>query len=131
MDDNEIKETLKTITANIRKAREIRHSTQRKVAEYSGLSLNTILKIEHNKNKDISITTLIKIANSLNCNLDDLLPQPNNFINNTLEGKVYLQIQKELKEMPLHFLRYIRMVIRQTKNLEAETERQRNLGQKK
>jgi len=42
-----------------------------------------------------------------------------------------LQIQKELKEMPLHFLRYIRKIIRQTKNLEEETERQRKLGQKK
>ena len=98
--------------------------TQKKLAERTGLSLNTIIKIEHAKNKNITIITLSKIAKALKRDIAQFFPEYSALGNDTNSQKIYNDILHELKNTESQFLRFIRRIIRETKKLEEENKRQ-------
>ena len=57
----------------IRKQRIKKHMTQEKLAEYSGLSINFISKLERGQKTNISINKLLDICNALNITISELL----------------------------------------------------------
>lgn len=61
------------IAENIKSLRNTKGYSLEKVARLAGLSLNTIVKIENGTNKNPTIDTLIKIAEALNINVNDLI----------------------------------------------------------
>ncbi len=68
MDEQEI---YKNIGQQIKKLREIRHLTQEKLAEKSGISLDYLGKIEVTINKP-GLKTLIKLSNALEVPIKEL-----------------------------------------------------------
>jgi transcriptional regulator with XRE-family HTH domain len=61
------------IAENIKALRNKKGYSLEKVARLADLSLNTIVKIENGTNKNPTIDTLIKIANALDINVNDLI----------------------------------------------------------
>lgn len=61
------------ISENLRKFRSEKKLSLEKVAHRAGLSLNTVVKIEHGSNKNPTIGSLIKIANALGKAVDELI----------------------------------------------------------
>ena len=113
---------LTEISKNIKILRCEENLTQKELALRTGLSLNTIVKIEKTKNKNISILTLFKIAKALKCDISQILANYN--IENTPYGYGILKdINLELKNEESHFLCYIRRMIRETKKMKDETKR--------
>ena len=60
---------------NLAKIRKQKKLTQRKLAEKSGVSYNTIIKIEQGGIGNPKIATVIKLANALEINLNKLVGQ--------------------------------------------------------
>ncbi len=92
--------------------------TQQRLAKRSGLSLNTIVKIENAKNKNISIVTLSKIAKALKKDIAQFFPNYNDFGDNVYSKSIYNDILYELKDTEIYFLKFIRRIIRDTKKIE-------------
>lgn len=92
--------------------------TQQRLAKRSGLSLNTIVKIENAKNKNISIVTLSKIAKALKKDIAQFFPNYNDFGDNVYSKSIYNDILYELKNTEIYFLKFIRRIIRDTKKIE-------------
>ena len=61
------------IASNMKKYRNQCAFSQVKLAEISGVTYNTIIKIESGVNKNPTIDTLTKIAKALNVGVDDLI----------------------------------------------------------
>jgi len=61
------------IGRNIRKLRLQKKLTQEKLARLSGISLNTLTKIESGFAKTPNIKTVVKISKALNVSLDKLV----------------------------------------------------------
>jgi len=61
------------LSTNIRKLRLERGISQDRLSKLTDLSLNTIVKIEAGKNKNPTIGTLAKIAESLHVGVDNLI----------------------------------------------------------
>lgn len=61
------------IADNVKRLRDKKGYSLEKVARLSDLSLNTIVKIENGVNQNPTIETLIKIANAMEVEVDDLL----------------------------------------------------------
>ncbi len=58
---------------NLVKLRQKKEWSQEKLAVESGVSYNTIVKIEKDRIKDPRISTVIKFARALNISVDELL----------------------------------------------------------
>jgi len=58
---------------NLVKLRKQKGWSQEKLAVESGVSYNTIIKIEKDRIKDPRISTVIKFAKALNVNIDELI----------------------------------------------------------
>ena len=58
---------------NLVKLRKQKGWSQEKLAVESGVSYNTIIKIEKDRIKDPRISTVIKFAKALNVKIDDLV----------------------------------------------------------
>ena len=58
---------------NLVKLRKQKGWSQEKLAVESGVSYNTIIKIEKNRIEDPRISTVIKFAKALNVKIDDLV----------------------------------------------------------
>lgn len=63
------------IGSNIRTQRHRAGLTQEKLAEYSGLSVNFISKIERTQNQNISVQKLSHIADALGISVSDLFTE--------------------------------------------------------
>ncbi|GAH17246.1 unnamed protein product [marine sediment metagenome] len=61
------------IGINLKKFRKQKNYSLEKVSKLSGLSLNTVVKIESNINKNPTIETLNKIAKALEIGVDKLI----------------------------------------------------------
>jgi len=61
------------IADNLKRLRDKKGYSLEKVARLSDLSLNTIVKIENGVNQNPTIETLIKIANAMEVEVDDLI----------------------------------------------------------
>lgn len=62
-----------SIASNMKKYRGKRDLSQTKLSEISGVTYNTIIKIESGANKNPTIDTLTKIAKALEVSVDDLI----------------------------------------------------------
>ena len=62
-----------SILENIKKIRNKKGWSQGKLARESGISYQTLIKIEQNRVKNPKLQTLIKIANALEVTLDELV----------------------------------------------------------
>lgn len=58
---------------NLAKIRKQKKLTQRKLAQKSGVSYNTIIKMERGGIKNPKIETVIKLANALGVSIDELV----------------------------------------------------------
>ena len=58
---------------NLKQLRKKKGWTQEKLAQESGISFHTLIKIERGDIKGPRLVTLIKIAKALNLSIDDLL----------------------------------------------------------
>jgi len=67
---------LSTIGQSIRKQRKKMGISQDKLSKLTGLSYNTIVKIESGKNPNPTIKTLQKIARALDVSVGQLLSKP-------------------------------------------------------
>lgn len=61
---------------NIREKRKSLKMSQEELASLAGVSRQTIINLENNASKNITVITLQKIAGALNCSVDDLLILP-------------------------------------------------------
>ena len=61
---------------NIREKRKSLKMSQEELAGLAGVSRQTIINLENNASKNITVITLQKIAGALNCSVDDLLIFP-------------------------------------------------------
>lgn len=61
---------------NIKEKRKEKHLSQEELASMAGVSRQTIINLENNATKNITVLTLQKIAGALNCSVDDLLIMP-------------------------------------------------------
>lgn len=61
---------------NIREKRKSLKMSQEELAGLAGVSRQTIINLENNASKNITVITLQKIASALNCSVDDLLILP-------------------------------------------------------
>ena len=62
-----------SIASNMKKYRSKRDLSQTKLSEISGVTYNTIIKIESGVNKNPTIETLTKIAKAFGVGVDDLI----------------------------------------------------------
>lgn len=69
---------------NIREKRKSLKMSQEELAGLAGVSRQTIINLENNASKNITVITLQKIASALNCSVDDLLILPEE--SSTLDG---------------------------------------------
>lgn len=58
---------------NLKQLRKKKGWTQEKLAQQSGISFHTLIKIERGDIKSPRLETLLKIAKALNLSIDDLL----------------------------------------------------------
>ena len=58
---------------NLKKLRKQKGWSQEKLARESGISYQTLIKIEQGRIKNPKLETLIKLANALNVSLDNLI----------------------------------------------------------
>lgn len=58
---------------NLIKIRKDKDWSQEKLASEANISYNTLIKIEKNRIKNPKIETVIKLANALSVNIDDLI----------------------------------------------------------
>jgi len=58
---------------NLAKLRRQKGWSQEKLAVESGVSYNTIIKLERGRIKNPKIETIVRLANALNVDLDDLI----------------------------------------------------------
>jgi transcriptional regulator with XRE-family HTH domain len=63
------------ISRNIRNLRIKKGISQDRLSKLADLSLNTIVKVESGRNPNPTIGTLLKIARSLDVNINDLIRQ--------------------------------------------------------
>ena len=61
---------------NIKEKRKEQRLSQEELAMMAGVSRQTIINLENNAIKNITVLTLQKIAGALNCSVDDLLIMP-------------------------------------------------------
>ena len=61
------------ISKNLKKIRKEKQYSLEQIARLTGLSLNTIVKIENGKNQNPTIQTMMKIAESLGVSVNDLI----------------------------------------------------------
>lgn len=61
------------MTINLRVVRRAKEVTQAELSEKSGVSVSTITDIERGARDNIEITTLMRLAKALDCDLDDLV----------------------------------------------------------
>jgi transcriptional regulator with XRE-family HTH domain len=64
---------MSTIGKNIKKFRQTKELSQDKLSKLADLSLNTVVKIELDKNPNPTIETIQRIAKALEVSVDDLL----------------------------------------------------------
>lgn len=69
--ESEIKQQLKALGANLRRARVAAGLTQEKLAELSELNPRTVQKIEAGET-NILVTTAYRLCRACKCSLDDL-----------------------------------------------------------
>lgn len=81
---------------NLAKARKVRGWSQEKLAAETGVSYNTIIKIERGGIKNSKIETVIKIAKALGMSLDDLII--NNFESFLKKEKAKKSWKKRIKK---------------------------------
>ena len=68
----EMKNTRKTISANIKKVRLKQNLTKKEVAQIANINYYAYLRIENNKNSNPYVYNLIKIARALGIKIADL-----------------------------------------------------------
>lgn len=62
-----------TLGENLRFLRKRKNLTQKELAELSGVSCNSIINYENGRRTDPPISQVLKIANALEVDLDDIL----------------------------------------------------------
>lgn len=61
---------MRVILKDVRKSKNI---SQEKLAELSGVTRQTIIRIENNDSVEVRLSTLILLANALGCTVPDLI----------------------------------------------------------
>ena len=61
------------LSANIKKLRKQHHLSQEELAKKAGITYSTLIKIESGKNKNPTLETLTKIANTFKIKIDELV----------------------------------------------------------
>ncbi len=69
---DELKKVLQTIGLNLREVREDRGFTQLELSEKSGVSITTLNEIESKRHRDIRISTLVCLSESLKISVIEL-----------------------------------------------------------
>lgn len=81
------------IGKNIRDYRKKYHLTQEKLADLSGLSPNFISRVERTNDQNVSLKTLVKLADALNITVSDLVKGVNSPAESNLVDELTLRLQ--------------------------------------
>ena len=61
------------LSVNVKKLRKQHHLSQEQLAQKSGITYSTLIKIESGLNKNPTLETLTKIANAFKVKIDELV----------------------------------------------------------